>query len=178
MAIEKQWYDLAGDRIEHSLPSYNYDAKAVIAEDIAQLVKAAHELEQIRNPKPESSTMLYDEDSNRYFDDEDDAYGYYWDNELTPPEFLYGTKKADISYVSPSRMQGVIETIIESFDDVPEFSTEDNAFGEMITEEDEQILRDLLSAWLQRAVKTCEQDKTVKYPTAEEYAKYVAEQGE
>lgn len=118
--------------------------------------------------------LLYDESLDRYFDDEDDAYLYYWDNELKPPEFLYGTKRVEFDTALVER---AAERLIEYIDEsAPEFSTEDDSFAGMLHDDETALIEDLIGVWLKKTIKTFTQDSSKKYPTAEAFAAFVKEQ--
>lgn len=120
--------------------------------------------------------MFYDDEHGDYYEQEEDAYLHWWDQDLKPPEFLYGTKPVVLKEkLGEIWAQQIIE-YIES--DVPEANVEDSYFGEMLTPEERKQMQAEILAVAQKYIKTVEPDYEVKHPTAEGFAKFVAEQEE
>lgn len=118
--------------------------------------------------------MLYCDDADRYFEEIELAFDYYWDTAPSHvPEVLYECRPTNIR-------NGIVERLYERTveyisDNCPEFSTQDDSFDEMLTSEDSESLEALLTTWLGKAVKTVEPDYTKPVEFKEAYKSWLAE---
>jgi hypothetical protein len=115
--------------------------------------------------------MIYDEISGQYYTDDEYLFDQYYESEEEFPLEVYLTKPVELDGVWAGRLAEMVVDYLG--DSVPELSTEDVFFDEMV---DLKALADDLKAVIDKHIQTVEPDYTKPVKLEEEFKKWLNEE--